>query len=289
MTRERDIDRILDLWFAERPTEVPDRVLDEVAERIGRRSQQPAWLTLWRDSHVNTYLKITAAVAAVLIVAVVGWNLLPSSSPSIGGSGPTAVSTPSPAPTPPVVPLPDGRLEARDYVAKAFPGDPMDFTITAPDGWTGFGEFFLAGPQGSDAPDGVGISLNHDPIVVSDPCDSSAHPQASGAPAQSVDDLVAALSARTDLVVSGITDTGLAGYSGKRLDLQLPASSPCSNHYVFAEPKGLYSNGSSNRWRVWILDIDGDTAVVVLLDYAATPEADRAAAEAAIDSIRITP
>ena len=58
---------------------------------------------------------------------------------------------------------------------------------------------------------------------------------------------------------------------------------------MFAEPKGLYANGPANRWRVWLLDVDGETAVVVLLDYAATPAEDRAAAEAAIDTVRITP
>ena len=35
MTSERDIERILDHWFTERPTQVADRVLDEVADRIG--------------------------------------------------------------------------------------------------------------------------------------------------------------------------------------------------------------------------------------------------------------
>jgi len=59
--------------------------------------------------------------------------------------------------------------------------------------------------------------------------------------------------------------------------------------YVFAEPKGLYANGPANRWSVWLLDVQEQTAVVVLLDYAATPAADRTAAEAAITSIRITP
>ena len=42
----------------------------------------------------------------------------------------------------------------------------------------------------------------------------------------------------------------------------------CGNQYVFAEPKGLYANGPANRWRVWLLDVEGETAVVVLLDYA---------------------
>ena len=53
----------------------------------------------------------------------------------------------------------------------------------------------------------------------------------------SVDDLVAALSAIEP--VSGVTDVALGGYSGKRLDLQLPANLGCTNHYVFAEPQGI--------------------------------------------------
>ena len=171
---------------------------------------------------------------------------------------------------------------------RALPDDAMAFVITAPEGWAGFGEFFMSGPSGSGSPEGVGISVNHNPEVVTDPCDGSVHSPSPASGASSVDDLVAALSARQDLEVSGVTDTELAGYSGKRLDLQLPTDLPC-NHYVFAEPKGLYANGAANRWRVWLLDVGGETAVVVLLDYAATPAADRAIAQAAIDSIRIIP
>ena len=46
MTNDRDIERILDHWLAERPTQVADRVLDEVADRIARHPQRPAWRPL---------------------------------------------------------------------------------------------------------------------------------------------------------------------------------------------------------------------------------------------------
>jgi len=191
-------------------------------------------------------------------------------------------------PGPPAA-LPDGSLQGgRDYTGRALPGDLMAFTITAPAGWSGFGGFFLAGQRASTAPDGVAISFNHDPDVVTDPCDGSVHTPTPGSNGPSVDDLVAALSARDDLLVSGVTDVELAGYSGKRLDLQLPETSTCSSPYVFAEPKGLYSNGPGNRWRVWLLDVGGEVAVVVRLAYAGTPAEDLAAADAAIETIRIT-
>jgi hypothetical protein len=288
MTHERDTERLLDLWFADGPTRASDRVIDVVADRIGRQSQRPGWRLDWRRFAMNTNVKIAAAMAAVLIVAVVGYNLLPGSPAGFGGPGPTASpsATPSPTPTPPA--LPDGRLTAGDYILRTVEGDPMAFAITAPEGWTGFGGFFVGGPNLSGAPDGVGISVNHDPQVTTDPCDSSVHTPPPGSSGPSVDDLVSAISARRDLAVSGVTDAVLAGHSGKRLDLQFPATLACENHYVFAEPKGLYANGPANRWRVWLLDVDGDTAVVVLLDYAGTPAADRAAAQAIVDSVRIT-
>jgi hypothetical protein len=280
-----EIERALNIWFEDGPTRMPDRVVTVVADRIGSTRQRRRWRLQRRLLDMNLFVKVGAVIAAVVLIAVVGYNLLPGTSPGVGGP---ALASPSPSPTAMPPGLPDGRLDAGDYVMRAVPGDPMAFAIKAPEGWTGFGGFFLGGPNQSDAPNGIGISVNHDPEVVTDPCDSTAHtpPPESGVP--SVDDLVAALSARQDLQVSGVTDTVLAGYSGKRLDLQLPTDLAC-NHYVFAEPKGLYANGAANRWRVWLLDVEGETAIVVLLDYAATPAADRATAQTAIDSIRIIP
>ena len=103
MTSERDIERVLDHWFTERPTQVADRVLDEAADRIARQPQQPAWRVSWRDSHVNSYFKPLLAVAAIIVVAVAGFAVLRPSSP-VGIGGPTATETPSLTPSPAVSP-----------------------------------------------------------------------------------------------------------------------------------------------------------------------------------------
>jgi hypothetical protein len=277
MNQRSDIDRVLSRWFEDGPNTMPDRIVGVVAGRIGRQRQRRGWRLLGRPI-MNRQIKLIAAAAAAVVLAVAGWNLLPRTG-SIGGP-------PTVAPTAP--PLPDGTVHAGDYLMRAVTGDSMAFVVTAPEGWQGFGGFFLGGPRAGAAPDGVGISVNHDPEVVSDACDASAHTPGPGASPPSVDELVAAISARVDLVISGVSDTTLAGYSGKRLDIQFPATLTCESQYVFAEPKGLYANGPANRWRVWLLDVKGETAVVVLLDYVATPAADRAAAEAAINSIRIS-
>jgi hypothetical protein len=101
MTSDRDIERVLDHWFTDRPTQVADRVLDQVADRIARQPQQPAWL-VWRDSHVSSYLKYAAAVAAVILVAAVGFAVIgPSADPNVG-----AAVSPAPSPSPVASPSP---------------------------------------------------------------------------------------------------------------------------------------------------------------------------------------
>ena len=77
MTQHSDIERLLDHWFKDGPDQAPDRVVDIVTDRIERQSQRPAWRLQRRPFSVNAYAKLAVAAAAVLIVAVVGYNLLP--------------------------------------------------------------------------------------------------------------------------------------------------------------------------------------------------------------------
>ena len=99
MTSERDIERVLDHWFAERPTQVADRVLDEVADRIARQPQQPAWRVPRRDSHMNINLKALVAIAAIVVVAVAGFAVLRPSSSGIGVPAATEAPTVTASPT----------------------------------------------------------------------------------------------------------------------------------------------------------------------------------------------
>ena len=100
MTRERDIEHLLDTWFRDGPTEAPDRIVDAVADRIGRQSQRPAWRLDWRHLHMTSTVKLATALAAIAIVAFLGWRFLPDSSGGVGGdpapsSSPSASASPS--------------------------------------------------------------------------------------------------------------------------------------------------------------------------------------------------
>ena len=100
MTHERDMERLLDTWFSDGPSEAPDRILDVVADRIGRQSQRPAWRLHWRDIHVNGSLKPLAAIAAIVLVAVGGFVFVerPFDKNKVGA---TPAPTVAPAPTTP--------------------------------------------------------------------------------------------------------------------------------------------------------------------------------------------
>ena len=137
MTHEREIERVLDRWLVDGPTEVPDRAFDVVIDRIERQSQRPAWRLLRRDSFVPAYLKPVAAIAAVILVAVVGFDLLPSGPLGIGGPGPS----PSPSPTPSLSPSPTPvQLQTQEW--EALPAGTYihdrstpAVTMEIPDGW----------------------------------------------------------------------------------------------------------------------------------------------------------
>ena len=100
MNEHRDTERLLDAWMRDGPTLAPDRVLDVVVDRIERQGQRPAWRLDWRRYTMNPSLKIAAAALAVVIVAVIGYNLLPAGTTNVGVPMPTLTASPTPAPTP---------------------------------------------------------------------------------------------------------------------------------------------------------------------------------------------
>jgi hypothetical protein len=265
---------------------------------------------------VNAYAKIAVAAAAVLIVAVVGFNLLPGRSTGVGG--------PAPSPSPTVIPaglpsaslaaqaLPEGRLSAGVYTMKPFIADAAGVTVaaTAPDGWSGVRDWALVGPRDTDAPDGIGIAFLQAAGAFDDPCrwdkagTGSLIQPGETIVGPTVDDLVADLRANRSYVSTAPVDVVIDGYAGKQVDLQLPSdidfglcdkesSDPTGHYYVLTSSPdaggGLFAQGRGNRWHLKIIDVDGERIIIAVIDYAGTPAEDQAAAQAIVDSIQITP
>ena len=92
---DRDVDRAIRSWLHEDRHEDVSRIAGAVLDQVETTPQRRSWWPAWRFSDMNTYVKFAIAAAAVLVVAVVGYNFLPGRG---GVGGPTATPSPSPAP-----------------------------------------------------------------------------------------------------------------------------------------------------------------------------------------------
>jgi hypothetical protein len=105
MSRQADIDQVLEAWFLDGPMEMPDRLFDGVLDRVERVPQRRlARLKLRFSDMSNTARLVAAGAAAVLVVGVgfaafgrsptTGPGATPSASPSTSPSAPTDGAVP---------------------------------------------------------------------------------------------------------------------------------------------------------------------------------------------------
>ena len=157
MPTEQDITRIVRSWLRTDEHESADRVLDDVLLVLDATPQRrPLWPAR-RIAAVNTPVKFAIAAAAVVVVAVVGINLLPST----GGVGGTAASTsPSPTTTSSLPPKSAGSFPPEGELAigrHSMIREGVRFSINvATPGWRSQQGFeFIKGTEGQ--PDGAGM------------------------------------------------------------------------------------------------------------------------------------
>jgi hypothetical protein len=289
MTTERDPGaRIVLSWLREDAHENAERVLlralDEVESTPQRRSWWPA-----RRPFMSTYAKVVAAAAALVVVAVVGYNLLPGT--GIGGP-----ATPSPTATPGPTPISLSSDDNANLVAGRYvTGNPFPVRISAtvPPGWHGH----VAGPYYADlwTTPGVvgGLYFVLPGKVAADPCDYNKG--FVDVPGSTVDALTSALRGVPGIQVNNVAGTEVSGYRGTSLTVTAPADiSGCTvspeGYVIWQLPLGGISPAltAGESIRVWILDVAGQRTVIALQDKPYNA-ADRAATQAVFDSIRIEP
>jgi hypothetical protein len=303
MNHRSEIDRVLKVWMADGPAAIPDRVVDVVATRIAVQRQRRAWPFPGRTT-MTTQIKLIAGLAAALVVAVVGYNLLPGRP---GTGSPTTAPTPSaqPTPSPSVIrELPAAVLEAGRYrMALSFIDPGLEAVADVPAGWTGHPDIpAVTTAAGSNS--GILISFMVTDGLFSDPCrwdlDGSGNPAQSGdvEVGPTVGDLVAALRANEAYTASAAIPVTIGGFDGQELELQLPgddvirgcdprAGESSGDYFVF--PDGFYAQGANSRWRLSIVDVEGIRLIIMVSIAEGVPAADIAAAEALVESIAFTP
>ncbi len=291
MTQQRDIDQLLDQWFSDGPTRAPDRVLDVVADRIERQSQRPAWRLQWKEFQLNTYLKPLAAVAAVVAVALIGFNLIGGPSRTgRGGPGPTASTGPTtrPSPTAPPsltaqpsptdVPSPTnaavGRLAPGAHTSRAF-NYPMTYTVPA--GWYNGEDYPADLALSIEAIPGVGVISVWGAVYVASQdaaCTESPDPGRGHKAADFID----LLTTHPGIVASTPAAVTIGGLKGSLVDIALAPSWKTACPYSEGQPFVPYATDSmpgppgfhwgiqgAGRARVIFLDAkDGETIFIVI-------------------------
>ncbi len=313
MSADRDVTRIVRSWLEEGVTSLPDRVLDTVLDQLPATPQRRAWWPARRFGMMNMS-RLAAAMGAVAVVAVVVLVAFPRAS-APGQSQPSASPAPTPGASDPATPAPSpspvasgptalgtGPLAAGTYrVGPATDGmflgcpgpvttactDTISIALTVPDGWSGLGDSIWLTDGENAPPAGAGLLFTRGAPLYEEPCRTASASEATIAVGSTAREFATALVNHPRLAVATQRPVSLAGYSGAYVDLQIPADiTKCPTSFWPWEP-GLYAQGPSQRWHLWILDVGGERVVVQSTDYAGTSAENRAELQAIVDSIQI--
>jgi hypothetical protein len=296
MTTERDPrTRIVLSWLREDAHENAERLLLRALDEVDTTPQRGPW-SARRFTDMNTYAKLAIAIAAVVVVAFAGFQLLtrnntPGGQPILSPS-PTASPTPSAPPSPMSV-----RYGALDPGLYAWTWDGPDVSFRLDEGWTGRPPDIEKNAVGllpwlPDFRGGFGVTH-----VYADACHSEGALEPFDGSLQGLVDAVDA-QVSTDAT---ITDTTLGGRPAKRIDVAPSAgvvmadcrhgaegplqiwADPAENSY-FALPPGVSGFAIA-------LEIDGEL-LVFAQGFSPPSEAsasDIAELEAVMESIQFGP
>jgi hypothetical protein len=297
MSTDRDMTRIVRSWLRTDEHESADRVLDIVIARLDATPQRRSPWPARRIADMNFVAKLATAAAAVVVVAIVGYNLLPASSGVGGGpavspsASPSPTSRPTPSPTPRAFPAAGDLSIGRHSLTEEGVTFTLELTTA---GWVSEGSFGIdRGHQAS--PDAAAfIFWTTAPVgVYADPCAQTEAPPV----AQSAAELADALTKipGTELV-SGPSDVTVDGRPAKHVVIRIPEQIDCtpSSFYLWYTDVSCGGDGGCGRYatevdstiNVWIINVDG---AIVWIDGETYQESSAQTAQEVrqiVDSIR---
>jgi hypothetical protein len=271
MSANHNISRVVRSWIREEEHDSADHILQIVLSRLDSTPQRRSWWPAWRSLKMNRLATIAAGAVAVLVLAVVAYQFLPTTSVGPPASSPTSSPRPRSA-FPPEGPLAEGTHPA------VLDGIPLSFSVRG-SGWTvPPGYSIQTGEYGQ--PDYVGIDFwpSAPDNVYADPC---AHTPLSPPPGTSAASLAAAVATVPVVdVVSGPASVEVGGHPAQYLVLTINEDIDCEPHDAwlwYDESTGgatggwRWAEGLGARYRIWIIDVDG---TLVWIDAYTFPDAD---------------
>jgi hypothetical protein len=267
MSTDRETTRVVRSWLEAGATRLPDRVLDAVLDQVPATPQRRPFWRARRFSQMTNPVRYAIAAAAVLVVALIGYQLLPSS--NVGT--PTATASTRPTPTAPAVsaaptrqppPFPSAGPLAVGRHPFTLEGVAFTIEIPAP-GWTGDGEVFIGkGREGEPAASSVLFWPRDPDFVYVDSCgETKAEPAGPTAA-----DMAAAIAGMSQLeLISGPTPMTLDGNPAQHVVVRVPDEIPCAanDFYLWGDASGSrYATLAGSTYWVWIVDA-GDTRIQI--------------------------
>ena len=286
MSTQFDFDQLLNSWLADGPSELPDQAISRIVQSIGDNERRLSWLP--RRETMNRLVVAAGSVAAIVLVAVIGFGIVSGGGTSSPGAAPSPTPTPSPTSAPSE--LTEGAIEPGRYFTDVG-GYRFTFTVPA-SGWTFLADF-VGVTQGDDSELAVfwpSWTAEEMSSLYRRACESSGTEFATG---PSVDDLANALASLEDFESTAPTDVTVSGYDGKRVALTVPMdvdvrSPACDGKgYKLASGRWYQAPGQTDDMR--ILDLDGERQTVVVSNTPGTPTDVNAQLEAMMASLEIKP
>ena len=288
MSSDRETTRLIRAWLDEGVTALPDRVLDDVLDRVpATRQRRRRWWRMRDLDHMNSALAVgMAAAALVLLVTYLGATFFGPAPVGVGPSAPEP--TASPGSSAQALPRGVGPLEAGTYsIDGVF---PVRVEFDVPSGWFSCGqapdEVALCGDARAE------LAFMRVDNVVADPCDperAPLEPPVGG----SVDDLAAAIANLDGFVASEPTDVTIGGFDGKRFRVTAPTAPGCdfgdSGLGTWSSVEWTNGVAPAERNEILILDVDGERVMVAGASHPTTPSSVRDQLTEMVDSIRLGP
>jgi hypothetical protein len=284
MSTDRETTHAVRSWLEDGVTRLPDRVLDAVLDQVPATPQRrPLWRA-WRFPNVTNPVRYAIAAAAVLVVALIGYQFLPTSDI---GAPPSAAPTASPSPAATVTPL----LPLTDSLAAGTyrPYPDLDIRVDAPAGWSTCCEnpAWIIHKNESAL---VFFEDYTELTVHQDPCNWKTGPSSEPRGAEAIANAIAA---QDGSLMPAPEATTVGGRPAFHVRVAVPAEidqETCDEgqYTWWAVPGGSrYAQGDDQIEDVYILDVDGRTLGFDLSHFPDTPAADVAAIEAILASVQI--
>jgi hypothetical protein len=290
MTAPRDLDRQLEAFLTDGPTDLPDPSYDALRDRI-ESTHQRVVIGPWRMPDMNKLAPVLLGAAVVLVALVASARLFPReggiAAPSVAPSA-TMPASGAPSPTPPSF-TSDPLLAVGRHLL--LPAPTVEVTIPAP-GWYEWAQGILMNDDTAEAPGGAGLIIFHEQrdgelVVYGDPCAWST--TIPNEPSTTVDSFIAALTAQESREASTPRDIVVDGHAGKSITMRVSDEadfSECDSGVFGSWSAGLDSTPSRYHQfpgqidEVWAVDVSGDLVVIDWWYYEGTPQS-------VIDDLRV--